>query len=150
MATSVTGIAISELGAANALTGAELVPIVQDDVTRRTTVADIVAMAGIGGIATAALPAGTTSNLVVADIETIQRLALTLAGDATLTGIVPPAVPDGRRLMIINRSAFVLTLPTDTTSAAANRFASNGDLIVPPLCGAEYVYDGTNQRWVKT
>lgn len=144
-----TGVPISELGAATLpLDGTEQVPLVQDNVTRRASVASI---AAASGIAEEALPVGTTNNLVVADIETATRLGLTLAGDADLTGMVPPASPDGKRMMLVNRSAaFTLTVLSNTTSTAANRFISNGDIIVPPLCGAEYVYDGDNQRWVKT
>lgn len=151
--TVVTGIPVSQLGPANPLTGAELVPTVQSGVTRRTTVADLAGSpAGAivwGGVVTAVLAAGVNNNLAP-DLSTASRLALTLTGDGSLAGVAGGV--DGKVLMIHNRDAVdTLTIPNESlTSTEANRFAINGDLIVPPLCGALFVYDGTSARWVKT
>lgn len=144
----IQGIPISQLGAATLpLTGTELVPVVQGGVTKSAPAS---AFGGGSGVAVQALAIGANDNVVIATIEDIVRVAFTLTGDSELSGIVPPAVPDGRRLMIVNRSAFLLTILSNVTSVATNRFVSNGDILVPPLCGAEYIYDSGNQRWVKT
>lgn len=144
----ITPVPISTLGDATLpLQGDELLPVVQNSITRKVTVADIAGVAS--GEAAATLVAGQNDDLAVADIAVAARVALTLVADATLTGVAGGT--DGMRRMFVNRSAvFMVIFMSDVSSAAANRFVSNGDIIVPPLCGAEYIYDGTNQRWVKT
>jgi hypothetical protein len=136
------------------MSGTEEVPNVQAGQTRKAEVQDlpdsglVPGSLFLTGVATDALAAGTNDNLAT-DISAASRLALTLAGDATLTGLAGGS--DGKVLSIQNRDAVdTLTIMNEGgTSVAANRFAINGDLIVPPLCGALFVYDGTIQRWVK-
>lgn len=148
MAITVTPVAISSLATADLpLTGTEIVPLVQDGTTKSIPVANLVS--SWAAVATAALAAGDNNNLAT-DISEVSRLAVTLAGDANLTGLAGGL--DGKALMIQNRDAVdTLTIPNESaSSSAANRFAINGDLIVPPLCGALFIYDGVIQRWVKT
>jgi len=54
------GTKISDLPSASTLTGAELVPVVQSDVTKKTTVADILASPGIGTVTSVNVSGGTT------------------------------------------------------------------------------------------
>jgi hypothetical protein len=54
------GTKISDLPSASALTGAELVPVVQSNVTKKTTVADILASPGIGTVTSVNVSGGTT------------------------------------------------------------------------------------------
>ena len=135
------------------LTGAEILALVQGSVSKQATVADIGGSSPVAvfwtGVAVAALAAGDNNNLIT-DISVASRLAVTLAADANLTGKAGGS--DGKLLHIQNRDAVdVLTIITESgLSLAANRFAINGDLIVPPLCGALFLYDGTISRWVKT
>lgn len=149
----VTPVAISALGVASPLTGAELVPVVQGGTTKQTTVADL-SGGQFGqilwtGVVTAVLVAGDNNN-IAPDLSAASRLAVTLGGDANLTGVAGGV--DGKILMVQNRDLVdTLTIPNESgASAAANRFSINGDLIVPPMCGALFVYDSTIQRWVKT
>jgi len=55
-----TGTKISDLPSASTLTGAELVPVVQSDVTKKTTVADILSFAGAGSVTSVDVSGGTT------------------------------------------------------------------------------------------
>jgi len=144
---------ISELPNATGLTGAEAVPLVQDGQTRQTPTdtlggADITGQLLLTGVATAALGAGPINDEAT-DISAAARLALTLTGDTELNG--KTGGEDGKILSIQNRDLVdTLTIMNEAAgSTAANRFAINGDLIVPPMCGALFIYDGTLSRWVK-
>lgn len=55
-----TGTKISDLPSASTLTGAELVPVVQSDITKKTTVADILSSAGAGSVTSVDVSGGTT------------------------------------------------------------------------------------------
>jgi hypothetical protein len=155
-ATVVNGVPISILPeAALPLTGAEIVPLVKDvdgvPTTVRATVDDVAAAASAAFIeGTAAAAVTGTVNDEATDISDASRLLLTLTGDTTLNG--KTGGEDGKLLMIQNMDLVdTLTIePEAAGSAAANRFAINGSLIVPPRCGALFMYDGTLQRWLKT
>jgi len=54
------GTKISDLPSAGALTGAELVPVVQSDVTKKTTVSDIAAAVGAGTVTSVNVSGGAT------------------------------------------------------------------------------------------
>ena len=54
------GTKISDLPSASTLTGAELVPVVQSDVTKKTTVTDILTSAGAGTVTSVNVSGGTT------------------------------------------------------------------------------------------
>lgn len=151
----VSGVKISALGPATTpLAGDEEVPIVQDGVTRRA------AASAFGGspaaavvwtaMVTAALAAGANNNLSPAGLDATARLGLTPVDDTSeLRGL--EAGTDGQLLMILNHStANLFTIVNESgTSTAANRFAINGDIIIPARCGALFMYDGTIDRWVK-
>jgi hypothetical protein len=151
--TTVTGIPISQLGAATLpLVGTEMIPLVQDGVTRQAPASALGPGAGAivwTGVVTAILGASPVNDLGT-DISAASKLALTMTGDTTLTGLAGGI--EGKLIMIVNRDAVdTLTIePEDGGSTAANRFSINGSLIVPPLCGALFQYDGTISRWVKT
>lgn len=149
----VPGVKISALPEATTpLTGAELVAVVQGGITRQATAADLGSSGGTiawTGIANGVLAAGANNNLGT-DISTAARLRLTPAGDADLSGL--QGGENGKLLFIQNMSAaFTITILAESgLSAAANRFAINGDLTVPPRCGALFIYDTTLNRWVKS
>lgn len=145
--TVATGVAISQLPAATLpLTGSEELALVQGGITKR---APSSAVSGAGEAIEVALVAGANNNVLADGIDAASRVAFLPAGDCTVSGVQGGV--DGMRRMFVNRSAsFTIVMLAETTSAAANRLASNGDFILPPLCGAEYVYDGENERWVKT
>lgn len=156
MTTTVTGIPISGLPAGAALDGSELVPVVQGGVTVQTTTQEIADLGGGGAVLTiygnavgSAFPAGVNNNFNV-DVSNANRLQLTLAGDAELTGLVAATIVDGHVLVVQNYSAFTLTIPSESVlSLAANRFVSNGDIIIPAGCGHSYMRDINLNRWVE-
>ena len=73
------GTKISDLPSASALTGAELVPVVQSDVTKKTTVSDILTSAGAGTVTSVDVSGGTTGL-------TATGGPITTAGTITLGG----------------------------------------------------------------
>lgn len=152
---AITPVPISSLGAAAALDGSELVPVVQGGVTVQTTTQDIADLGGGSDLlaltltAAAAIAAGTTNDLGT-NITNANRLLLTPAGDAVLTGMAGGA--EGQILVFQNLSAvFSITLTTeDVGSAAGNRFVNNGDTFIPPRGSAAFMRDLANvNRWVK-
>lgn len=152
-AAAVVGIPITDLPEATLpLAGTEPILCVQDGVTSQVPASAFGGTAGAAvlwtGIATAALPAGV-SNDVVVDVTQASRLDLTLAGAAQLNGL--NAGTDGQMLSIQNLSTVDdLTIePEAAGSTAAQRFAINGTLIVPARCAALFMYNGTVARWVK-
>lgn len=155
MNTSTQGIPLSQLPAATLpLTGTELTVVVQGGQMKRAP-ASSVGASGIAALvrwtltAAAAVPAGVTNDLGT-DITNANRLLVTPAGDATITGLAGGA--EGQIVVVQNLSAvFLLTLPQESVlSAAGNRWAVNGDLIIPPRCGAAFMRDLANvNRWVK-
>lgn len=77
-------VTISNLPAAGALTGTEVLPIVQSNVTRKTTVQDIANLAG-GGLS------GTNFVYVAADGTDVQNAAALSAAYTTAQGMSPSA-----------------------------------------------------------
>jgi len=73
------GTKISDLPSASTLTGAELVPVVQSDVTKKTTVADILASPGAGTVTSVNVSGGTTGL-------TTSGGPITTSGTITLGG----------------------------------------------------------------
>ena len=74
-----TGTKISDLPSASTLTGAELVPVVQSDVTKKTTVSNILASAGAGTVTSVNVSGGTTGL-------TTSGGPITTSGTITLAG----------------------------------------------------------------
>ena len=73
------GTKISDLPSASTLTGAELVPVVQSDVTKKTTVSDILTSAGAGTVTSVNVSGGTTGL-------TATGGPITTSGTITLAG----------------------------------------------------------------
>ena len=73
------GTKISDLPSAGALTGAELVPVVQSDVTKKTTITDILTSAGAGTVTSVNVSGGTTGL-------TTSGGPITTSGTITLAG----------------------------------------------------------------
>lgn len=112
-------------------------------------------LASSGGNLPAALayasPAGSSNNVNPGGAfpTNVGRLVVTLAGDATWTGLVAGA--DGQLLWIYNADATDnLTLSVaDVGSTAANRFAGFSSVIVPAQASVLACYfAGSVNRWV--
>lgn len=86
-----------------------------------------------------------TDNLTVN--ATARVLRITSNGAYNLTGLTGGAA--GRRLTLLNASAFTITLTHDATSTAANRFycPNNTNVAVRQNGSAEVIYDATSSRW---
>lgn len=74
-----TGTKISDLPSASTLTGAELVPVVQSDVTKKTTISDILTSSGAGTVTSVNVSGGTTGL-------TATGGPITTSGTITLAG----------------------------------------------------------------
>lgn len=110
-----------------------------------------------------AIPTGTTTPTVVVDPaalaagnnndvnffldDTIGRVRiLGDAGGSVLTGMQGGV--DGRRIVLTNRGATTVTLRNQSAlSGAANRFAMNGDMLLPTQASAQFLYDDLVDRW---
>lgn len=86
-----------------------------------------------------------TDNLTVN--ATARVLRITSNGAYNLTGLTGGAT--GRRLTLLNASAFTITLTHDATSTAANRFycPNNTNVAIRQNGSAEVIYDATSSRW---
>lgn len=95
---------------------------------------------------------GNTDNYAPTGIATAATLRISASGAINLTGIAGGAtMVDGRRLTLINvGTTNTITLKTDVTSTAANRFLLNADFALAAQMAVELVYDGTSSRWRKT
>lgn len=80
MANVVTGVAISSLPSTDELDGSEVVPIVQDGVTKQTTLADV-----IEDLVSTEIPDGSITNAKLADMA-----GATIKGRALAAGTGPP------------------------------------------------------------
>lgn len=93
----------------------------------------------------AALPAGNTDDLALPAGVARLRLSADAAG-STVTGLVAGA--DGQVIIVTNVSANDLTLePENAGSAAANRFAINGTVILGQNQSLALMYDTGIARW---
>lgn len=146
------GIKISNLPVVTTpLAGTEEFPVVQSGVTRKATIADVAGGAAGAvswtGVGNEAVAAGTTNNWAPT-LTDISRLRVTPAGAAIITGLVGGT--DGRIIVITNIGGSDLELRAqDAGSAAANRFASNGDTLLPSGASALFIYDGALSRWTR-
>lgn len=84
------------------------------------------------------------------DLDTKQAGVILLVPDAAnriLRGIKAPG-SDYKRVLVVNRSAFHVTLKdSDAGSAAANRFLLGADFVIQPQRGAELFYDVASTKW---
>lgn len=147
------GVKISELPSVSTpLTGAEQLPIVQSGVTRKATAADLASSPAGGPIAwtavlSVAIGAGATNDWTP-PITAMSRIRVTAAGAAVITGLAGGT--DGRIIIVTNIGANDVELRSQAAgSLAANRFASNGDTLLPSGCSAMFIYDGALSRWTR-
>lgn len=96
-------------------------------------------------------PAQITSdqnNYNPSGVSTAAIIRLNLDAARTITGLVFQAA--GRRIMLVNTTAFAATLAHNSASSAeANRFAcpASGDFTLRSNASVELWYDSVNQRW---
>jgi hypothetical protein len=147
------GVKISALSSASTpLSGTEEVPLVQNGTTRKVAASAFVSnLSGnffLTGVSAVAIGAGTTNNWAPV-LTNFSRLRITPAGAATLTGLVGGV--DGKVIILTNVSAVddITIMAQSGLSTAGNRFAMNGDSILPPGCAAMFLYDGSLSRWVR-
>lgn len=102
-------------------------------------------------ITPAALSANT-DNYAPTGISNSKVLKISASGAYNLTGInAGTSMVDKRELILINvGTTNTITLKTDVTSTAANRFLLNADFALAPNEAVKLIYDGTAARWRKT
>lgn len=94
----------------------------------------------------ATLPDSQTNNWNPGDISNVARIRVATAGsNATVTGLVGGS--DGYQRIITVTSGTLTLLNENTGSTAANRFALNGDKVIPAGTSFMLIYDGALQRW---
>ena len=82
------------------------------------------------------------------NLDTASVLRLDTDASRNITGIVPPSPDDGRILVIHNIGSNNLSLVDDFfLSAAANRFALSGNIVLEPDDAVTLQYDTTTNRW---
>lgn len=153
--TTVSTIEIHQLPDADTpLDGTEYLPISQDDDTKKVAVSEIGgggtegAVVFEGVVTPAALAAGENNNWAP-DLTDASRVNVTPVATSEITGIVAPA-DDGRMLILTNIAGVDLILRDQSSSStAANRFAMNGDIIVPPGASVFLMYVTAVSRWSK-
>lgn len=104
-----SNIKISELTSASGLTGAELLPIVQENTTVKTTVQDIVDLAGGGGSSTLDILADGT---VVNQNSNVRYVTSTTI--SPVSGNQHLAIISAPEIYLSNGTATTITLPTFT------------------------------------
>jgi hypothetical protein len=79
-------------------------------------------------------------------LSTASTLRLTASAAYNITGLAGGA--DGRLILIHNIGSNTITLKDESaSSAAANRFALNGDVVLNPDTSCILQYDSTSSRW---
>jgi hypothetical protein len=82
-----------------------------------------------------------------ADLAIAEALFLDLAADYSLTGLAGGVT--NREITLYNISAFRLTLVNQSAaSSAANRFWTDGNLILRPFQGVHLIYSAADARWL--
>ena len=101
-----------------------------------------------GLVAPAALAAGDNDDVNLG-ITAVTRARISgNAVTSNLTGVTGGV--DGAILILTNVSAnTIMIINEDTGSTAANRFAINGDMVLPQNCSAVFIYDGSITRWTR-
>lgn len=91
--------------------------------------------------------AANTDDWAPTGFSTASVIRLSTDASRNLTGIAAGA--DGRAVFLFNIGSFNLVLKHNTTSSAANRFATPGsvDYALLPGAGALIIYDSTSSLW---
>lgn len=128
------------------LTGDELMYIVQDGNSRKTSVAGALSAAFFGPEYALTLTAGNNNNVLVTGN---RLLADTTAGDATITGFDATGISTGYPLVVTNLGPNALTLAdANGGSLAANQLFAITDLTLPPRGSFLLERSGTLLKWV--
>lgn len=92
------------------------------------------------------LAAATYNDYAPTDLTSAFQIRQASTGAITINGLTTGT--DGRLIVWTNISAFAHTFADEAAgSAAANRFALDAALILPPDMSAMFVYDGPSARW---
>jgi len=127
---------ISELDPAAALTGDELVEIVQDGANVRTTTQDIADLGGGGGGALTVTGQTASYTAVLADANGYVRMNVAGANTFTVPANASVAFPTGTRLYVEQRGAGTTTITPDTGVTILSRgsvFDTGGQYAVAVL-----------------
>lgn len=131
------------------LTGDEFVPIVQDGITKKTTVAGLGGgpITTLGGEEVFVAVAGNNNNIPL-DIAVINRVLIdTTAGAAILTGVV--AGTDGQLLVVTRQGPNSLTLNNqDAGSDPDAQLYGAVNLTLLDRQSRLLSYSGTLSKWV--
>lgn len=83
------------------------------------------------------------------DLKIGETLFLNTDAARAVTGLAGGAA--GRRVTLINRGSFDLTLSNNSASStAANRFLFEADIVMRPYSAIELQYSVTDSRWMRT
>lgn len=100
------------------------------------------------GVITPTTLAANTDNWAPTGLSTASVIRMAADAAWNLTGIV--AQPTGTLLTLTNIGSFPITLMSNVTSTAANRFQLPADTVVDPGNAITLRYDGTSSRWRPT
>jgi hypothetical protein len=100
-----------------------------------------------GQLSPAALALGATQDYDPAGLAGASALRLTADGGGSALGGLAGGTP-GRLITLFNIAGGALTInDEDAGSAAANRFALTGAIVIPTDGSATFLYDGVSLRW---
>lgn len=136
---------ISALPPAAALTGSELIELVQGGVNVKTTVAAVTANATTPGYSSAAL-AGT-DDVVLPGSDDFVISVDTTAGPISYTGFV--AQRDGQRLTFNCAGANNLNFLPRTTSAAGNQLLASAETSIVQFDSITWQYSQGAGKWLE-
>lgn len=101
-----------------------------------------------GVVTPTALAAGDNDNVNLGVGSVIRARIQGNATTSNLTSVTGGS--DGKLLILTNTSAnTIMIINEDAGGTAANRFAINGDMVLPANCSALFIYDGSISRWTR-
>lgn len=135
------------------LTGAELLPLVQNGHTVKVSTSALTALAGnvtrFGNETSFVAVAGDNNNAALGSFNRV--LVDTAAGDAVITGMAAPVdvTLDGLVRILVNNGVNMLTIAAESVlSTAANRQFGLADITLPSHGTMLLFYSFTLARWV--
>lgn len=143
------GIKFTDLPAATTpLTGAEVICLVQDGISKRAALIDV---AGAAGIVSYVSPAGALNNVAPPGLDNTTAFLLvdTNAGNTQWSGLVGPG-QHNQRIIVVNTGPNQLRLDAlGGGSAAGNQFYEATNLILLTRMATEIVYcTGSLNKWI--